>query len=154
MPAPNGRQAMKDHRRRKVASLILRKRTQREIVDDLFKKGLLNPETGNPYSIGTINADVQALRKQWKEDAAKDMADAVGDHLAELGEVRRSAWGSLDYGAILRALGQEADIRGINSPTEIKHSGGVEIADSSDAELVKAAKEVVASREADAPTSD
>jgi hypothetical protein len=154
MPAPNGRQALIDHRRRLVASLILRKRTQREIVNALHDQGLRNPDTDNAYSLYTINQDVKALRKQWREDAEKDYAEAVTDHLAELGEVRRSAWGSLDYGNILRALGQEADIRGINSPTEIKHSGGVEIGNSSDADLVKAAKEVVAIREADASTPD
>jgi hypothetical protein len=138
---------MKDHRRLLVASLILRKRTQREIVDALYKQGLRNPETGNPYSIGTINSDVQALRKEWKESAAKDMAEAVADHLAELGEVRRSAWGSLDYGAILRALGQEAEIRGINSASEIKLSGGVDIATHSFEEDLAIVREIIASTE-------
>ena len=154
MTAPNGRQAMKDYRRRLVASLILRKRTQREIVEGLYTQGLRNPENGNGYSLGTINGDVKALRKQWRKEAAKDMAEATADHLAELSEVRRSAWGSLEYQAILRSLKQEADIRGINSPTEIKHSGGVEIGNSSDAELVNAAKEVIAITEGDASQAD
>lgn len=150
----NGRQMIIDQRRRLVASMFLRKRTQREIVDALNSKGFRNPSTGNPYSLGTINADVQALRKQWKADAAKDFAEAVAGHIAELSEVRRSAWGSMEYGSILRSLKQEAEIRGINSPTEIKHSGGVEIGSSSDADLVRASKEIIAAREADASQAD
>lgn len=121
MTRPNGRQAIIDHRRRLVAALVLRKRTQREVVNALYDQGYVNPDTGNPYALSTINADIKALRAGWKKDAAKDFDDAVADHIAELVEVRRSAWGTLEHNAILRALGQEADVRGLNAPTRVQN---------------------------------
>lgn len=150
MTRPNGRQACIDQRRRLVAERVLRKRTQREIVDDLYDADLRNPDTGQPYCLATVNRDIAALRKRWKADAAKDMADAVADHLAELVEVRRAAWTDKELTIVLRALSQEAEIRGINSPTEIKHSGGLEIASTSDEDLVGAAREIIALRAGDA----
>lgn len=153
MTRPNGRQAAIDERRTRVARLVLRKHTQREIVNELYEEQLRNPDTGQPYCLATVNRDIAALRKQWRANAAKNMAEAVGDHLAELREVRRAAWKSGELNVVLKSLRQESDIQGINSPTEIKHSGGVQIA-ASDADLISAAKEVIALTESETSTVD
>lgn len=48
---------------------------------------------------------------------------------------------------------QRCKILGVEAPTEIKHSGGVQIA-ASDADLISAAKEVIAITESDASPAD
>lgn len=94
-----------------VAALRLRGRTQREIQQALAGQ-MLNPATNEPYSLGTINADIKRLEKQWRKAAA----DTIGEHkarqLAEISEVKRQAWNDKDTGAVLRALDLEANILG------------------------------------------
>lgn len=81
------------HRRERVAEYRLNHLTQREIVKALMEEGLKNPETREPWSLGTINADIQALRREWRNRAA-DKTDLLrGELVAELHKVRRVAWG-------------------------------------------------------------
>ena len=114
----NSNDAHVARRRRKVAALRLRGLTQREIVrllplgDDPIK----NPRTGDPYDLATVCRDLKALRDEWREGAVGDVATVKGAHLAELREARRQAWASGDLSAVLRGLGQEADLLGLHAP--------------------------------------
>lgn len=105
--------ALIDRRRQRVADLLARRRTQREICDMLATEGFTNPDTGEPYSLGTVNADVQALKKNWRREAAQAVADHVADILAELDAVRRKAWADGDLLIVLRALETKVDLLGI-----------------------------------------
>lgn len=105
--------ALIDRRRQRIADLLARRHTQREICDTLATEGFANPDTGEPYSLGTVNADVQALKKAWKREAAQAVADHVADILAELDAVRRKAWADGDLVVVLRALETKVDLLGI-----------------------------------------
>jgi hypothetical protein len=92
MPESTAEQDAIAARREQVAALLARHLTQREIVAELAKAGLQNPETGGPYSLFTVNSDVQALRRTWQAEARKKTAIHAGGVLAELRAVRRAAW--------------------------------------------------------------
>lgn len=82
------------HRRERVAHWRLRGLTQREIAAALAEElpSLVNPDTGKPYSLGTINADLKALDAQWKREAKASTDLHRAQMLAELRAVRRAAW--------------------------------------------------------------
>ena len=118
-----GRQAQLDKRREMVAALVLRGLTLREIVEALAKKAMVNPDTGVPYKLAAVHCDVVALRKQWKEAAVKDTEEYVARTLAELGEVKKSAWakGRLDW--VLDAHDREARLLKIPNRTDVTSDG-------------------------------
>src|SRR5678815_5397373 len=118
MALNNAQDAIIDDRRRLVASLILRKRTQREIVYALTTQGHRNPLTGEPWSLATVNADVQALRRQWRKEARQDTAEHKTRQFAELNEVMKQGWVDNDLNAVLRAMKQQAELLGLDAPIE------------------------------------
>lgn len=110
------------HRRRLVASLRLRQYTQPEIQNALTKSttpGSRNPKDNQPWSLGTINADCQALERQWQAEALEDTTRLKAKVLAELREARRKAWQDGDLKWVLQSLKQECDLLGLNAPTKI-----------------------------------
>jgi hypothetical protein len=103
--------------------MVLRGMSQREVErnlprlkSDVSGGPMVNPDTGQPWSLGTINGDIRAIRKQWRESATQDMAEHVARILAELSEVKRAAWADKDFNAILRAIEKEAKLLGADSP--------------------------------------
>lgn len=106
-------QSALDHRRRLVAGLRLRHLTLQEITDAIAKQGLVNPRTDKPYDLSQIHRDVKYLEKQWKQEAAKDIAEHKGNHLAELVETRRRAWQDNKLYYVLKSLEQEAKVLGL-----------------------------------------
>jgi hypothetical protein len=110
-------QAIIDLRRLRVASLVLRQVTQREIVELLPRYKITNPETDQPYSLGTINSDIQHLKAEWQAEARQKAGDHLGRILAEIQEVKREAWGQKDLRAVLAALGEEIDLLGLKNVT-------------------------------------
>lgn len=128
----SNQQAHIDRRRRWVARLRLRGMTQREIVDRLLRvveegypTGIRNPRTGKPYALGTINSDLKAVGKRWREAATQDIAAHKARQMAELAEVRRAAWAKGHLTSVLKALLQEAKLLGLNEPEEVRGSGFV-----------------------------
>ena len=122
--ALNGsQQAIIDKRRTLVARARLKGATQREIVEALAKQRYVNPDTGKPWSLGTINYDLRAIRKQWREDAKQDISEYTADQLAELREVRRKAWQDNDLSVVLKSLAQESKLLGTDAPTKTELTG-------------------------------
>ena len=114
--------AIVDARRRLVAQFRLRHLTQREICEALSKSvapGSRNPETNGPWSLFTINADCQALERQWQAEALGDTIKLKANVLAERREARRKAWQDGDLKWVLQSLKQECDLLGLNAPTKI-----------------------------------
>lgn len=83
-------------RRAEVARLRLRGRTVREIVGGLAQRGLVNPADGEPWSLGTVAADIKALERQWREEAVEELATHKARQLARLEEHYREAWQAAD----------------------------------------------------------
>lgn len=114
-------------RRLRVAHFLTRHYTEREIQDALILEELVNPETGVSYSLGTIHADCVQLRTEWRQAAAKDIADHKARMLAELQAVKRQGWAKDDMPVVLKALSQEADLLGTDAPKQIAGSQTGEI---------------------------
>ena len=116
-------------RRRRVAELKLRGQRSREIQAALADsaKGMLNPETGEPWSLRTIGYDLVALRKQWEKEAATDIRKHKARELAELGEHRRSAWAEQELGEVRLGLALEMKLLGTQEPERKEISGNIAI---------------------------
>ena len=116
-------------RRRMVAGFKLRGLRSREIQVALADsmKGMLNPETGEPWSLRTVNYDIAALLKQWEEESARDIREHKARELAELGEHRKSAWAERELGEVRLGLALEMKLLGTQEPERKEISGNIAI---------------------------
>lgn len=117
-----------DARRRRVAALKLRGMTAREICKALEGDperggGFLNPETNQPWSLGTIGYDLKWLSTQWQADAKADIAAHKAAQLAELHELKRAAWAKQDLELVRKCLTDEAKLLGTQAPQQLEQSG-------------------------------
>ena len=138
MDKEKGNQTMIDLRRMRVASLVLRQLNQREIVEALGRV-MLNPDTGKPYSLGTINTDIRHLRSEWRQKAISDSNEHRSRVWAELQEVKREAWAQKNLKAVLLCLAQERALLGLDGelPVSSQRVGKIRAADLSDDELAE-----------------
>ena len=132
MGEPNRRKlnrAIVEARRRRVAALKLRGLSAREIQVALGDptKGLLNPQTGRAYSLGTIGYDLLALQKRWREESAKDIREHKARELAELVEHRKSAWGQRELAEVRLGIALEMKLLGTAEPDRKEVSGNIAI---------------------------
>lgn len=93
-------------------SLLVFNLTQTEIVEALAEAGHINPKSGEPWSIGTINRDVAVLREEWEERAAQDYDKHVRSQLARIQNAQREAWAMGDLELYARFMEQEIKITG------------------------------------------
>lgn len=114
------REIRMDQRRSIVASMLLRHPgvTQREICDKLEEQRFTNPDSGKPYSLGTINGDVQALQKEWREEAQAEIAEWKALQIEQINEVIRQAWKDKDLNSVLKSIKMQSDIIGTQQPIE------------------------------------
>jgi hypothetical protein len=75
-----------------------------------------NPRTQAPWSLATIKRDLVLLEQQWRAEAARDFAAHKAQQLASLREARGAAWSLQDLGNVLRALGMEGALLGLDAP--------------------------------------
>ena len=113
MPLNNANDAIVMQRRELVAELLLRKLTQREIVQALAQRGFYNPETGQAYTIGTINTDIKWLKREWRKQATETMEEHTAQIFAELQQVKRVAWAKGELAHVLKAINAERDMLGL-----------------------------------------
>jgi len=108
-----------------VAALVLRGLCAREIQTALADpaRGMLNSETGEPWSLRTIVYDLAALRKQWEEGATKDIKKQRARELAEMRELRRAVWMTKEHGEVRMGLALEMKLLGTEAPAKIEHMG-------------------------------
>lgn len=116
-------------RRQKVAHLLLRGLKQREIERALATQKIYNPQTRKPWSLGTINADIQLMEEEWRQQAVQDLADRKSRVAAELEYLRRSAWADGDLELVRKLLKDERDMFGLDEPIEVslRASGSVDV---------------------------
>ena len=127
MPLNTAHDAIEAKRLELVAALRLRGRSQREIQQALAMQ-MVNPTTGEPYSLGTVNADIKKLERQWRKTAADTIEEHKARQLAEIGEVKRQAWTDKDMTVVLRSLDLEANIVGTKAAVRQEVSGAVSTA--------------------------
>lgn len=137
-PAPGSRGAVQRHqtsieaRRRRVAELLRAGYAQHEILEALLEANKAGRGAEYPgVSKSNIHRDVDALTREWREGASRDVAAWKEQHLADLvldiENWRRKAVlaADLDDGlrimrdAILPLMKHRAEILGLKAPTRV-----------------------------------
>lgn len=106
-------------RRGQVAHLRARGLSCREIATKLADAGCNNPTSGAPWTHDTVHRDIQALTVDWQRTTGEDFKAQVAVHLAELREVRKVAWETMELGIVLKSLKQEAELLRLHAPVEV-----------------------------------
>lgn len=108
-----------ERRREAVARLRVRGLSVRSIAQALatLDPPIIN-EDGKPYGKSTIQADIDALREQWREDSGRAIAEHHAEQLAQLREVQREAWRDKDLDLVLKTHDRIARILGTDAPTK------------------------------------
>ena len=109
-----------ERRRTMVSGLLLRGLTQREIQTALAGKGGVLNGDNKPWSIATVNRDVQAVKLAWQREYASDYNTHVARMLAEYREVRRQAWRDKDLGTVLKCCVLECKLIGLDRPDRLE----------------------------------
>lgn len=124
MSMNNSQQAVIAQRRELVARFRLRKRTQREIQADLAAEGCVNPDDGQPWSLGTINNDLKRLEKEWRSAAAASIEARKAAQMAEIDEAKRVAWETGDVNQVRLLIKLESELFGTEAPKRAEVTGG------------------------------
>lgn len=105
-------------RQRHVAGLRLRGLSQREIQLGLMSPDIncINKDTGQPWSLGTINHDIKVIERIWAKECAASVDKHKARLVALLGEVIRRGWQLDDLDKVLRAVKQQGEIFGVDAP--------------------------------------
>ena len=108
-----------DERRTLVARASVRGATQREIVKELELAGIVNPETGAAWSLATVNADLKAVRREWRAQFAESFNEHVTLMLAEIRELRRQGWQTGNWDLVLKCMDRECRLMGLDQPDKL-----------------------------------
>ncbi len=113
-------------RRQRVAQLRVMGLTQRDIWKALAQGDaqgtgrIINPKTREPYSLGTINNDIQTLEQEWRDEAAKDTALHQSRQLAEIQAIKVKAFSQQNPELALKAINTEIKLLGTAAPQRIE----------------------------------
>jgi hypothetical protein len=107
-------------RREVVGRLRVYGMTEQEILDALPGQGIVNPNTGRPFTNGTIHSDIVALREEWQANAAESTAVHQARQLAEIQSIKRQAFLDRDGLLALRAIDREMKLLGTAAPERVK----------------------------------
>lgn len=123
-------------RRHKVAQLLVLRPgiSRRQVVDFLGQHDpetgqprLVNPETGNPFSLGTIQNDIAAIKDRWIERADEDIEAWVAGESAKLDELEAACWRTGNYDGVLRIITFRARLFGLCRPAQVEANVGGDI---------------------------
>ena len=119
-------------RRELVAKLRLRGLSMREIAAAVAQSGVINNQTGEPFTHVTIKNDLDYLLSEWRDNAAGDTSNHRARQLAEIQQIKREAATNHDLRIWLAGLKQEADLLGTAAPQrrEITGADGENLFDS------------------------
>ena len=117
-------------RREAVAALRLRGATIREIQRKLSGLGIVNHDTGQPFSRGVVANDIKFLEKQWQDKAARHIDELKANQLAEIRAGRRKAWSDNNLPMVSKFMKQEMDLVGSEAAKrqELKTEGDITFA--------------------------
>lgn len=119
---PNTPHDIITQRRSRVSALRLRGLTQRQIWSALAHGDatgagqMLNARTGKPFSLGSINKDIQTLEDEWRKDAARNTDIHQGRQLAEIQLIKTLAFNRNDPELALKAVSLEMKLLGTSAP--------------------------------------
>ena len=113
-----------EKRRQLVASLLVQspRITQREVHHRLAGE-VVNPATGEPYSLGTINNDIQVLRDEWREKKNEDRDEWISRALGAYDEMEKAAWAKGDLSEVRYVWKARRTMLGLDAPQRQEISG-------------------------------
>ena len=113
-----------ERRRRLISSMLLRRPniTRRELMDKVGEV-IINPDTGEPFALGTIQNDVDALKAAWRERSEENADDWIAETMATLDQLQGDAWKEREYGVVLRCIQERAKLKGQYAPEKAELSG-------------------------------
>lgn len=108
-------------RREKVARYRLQGLSIREIAAALAAESepIVNPETKKPFDAATIHDDIAVMKTEWATNAARDANEFISEQLAELDELKKSAWKDKRYDVVMKCMERRAKLLGLDKPTKI-----------------------------------
>jgi membrane peptidoglycan carboxypeptidase len=122
---PTNTALIMDRRRNLVASLLRRnpRITRRQIQAALARPvkdgGIRNPDTGRPYSLGTVQADVEAIKEEWREARVKAASAWIEETLATYEELEIQAWRDGDLTEVRHIQKARRELLGLDKPVKI-----------------------------------
>lgn len=103
-------------RRDVVTSLWARGLSQREIQASMANPNnpsfMVNPETGAPYELATINRDIRFVRARREASIDASVEEHKARQLIEIDELRRAAWAKKDLKSVATAIDLEMKLTG------------------------------------------
>jgi len=111
-------------RQKFVSNMKLRGYKAEEIAALLAEEGIINPITGEPFAVNTINKDLKIIEEEWRDEMMSSISGHRARVLAELQEVKRAAWKTKKLQIILTSIEKEINLLGLNELERM----GVEIA--------------------------
>lgn len=99
-------------RRERVASLRARGLSQREITRALADEKFINPETGEPFNLITVNRDLKFLRSRQQKIADLETQQHIARQMADVLELKRVAWHKGDLKSVATAIELEMKLTG------------------------------------------
>ena len=133
MPKNNAPEIVMEMRRQAVASILARRPrvTQREIWAHLAGEDrggvprIINPDTGEPFSLGTINNDIQTLRDEYREKRKKSCDEWVERVLLIYEDLLLQAQREGDLSETRRIIADLRKLMGLDAPEEVRSTGEV-----------------------------
>lgn len=109
---------IRDRRRQRIARLMVRRPrvTQRQIRQALTEEGEANPDTGEPWSLGTINSDVDAIREAARARMQDDADTWRARELEMLRTLQADAWDDGEYRTVVAISKRRAKLLGLDAP--------------------------------------
>lgn len=110
-------------RRLRVEQLLHRGLTVREIIKALSLQRIVNPRSGKPWSLGTIQNDIEVLQERWVEESLELRHKRKARIAAELKELKRKAWAGNDLDLVRKIIQDERAMFGLDDPIELNVTG-------------------------------
>jgi exoribonuclease II len=111
------REIVKAKRQRLIARLMVeRPGLYQNEIETIVGKEIKNPETGQPFSHGTINKDMQEIRQRWRDATLEDATESMSRILADLMRLREIAWRKQNTKLLLQVIDREVKLRGLERP--------------------------------------
>lgn len=109
-----------------------------DIWQALAQQGLVDPESGEPWSYNVVAADIRKMDEELLAETLLSTAVHRARQVSELQEVRREAWRTNDLTVVLQSLRDEAKLLGTTSPEQL------DLDVTSNGETVSTARDVIA----------
>lgn len=120
------KRTLRDRRRQFLAREMVRRPrvTQRQLRRALTEAGHVNPETQKPWSLGTVNNDVEAIREAARERMEQSAETWRANELDLLARVQERALEEGELRTVVMISRRRAALLGLDEPDELRATVG------------------------------